>query len=192
MLRWLALAWVMVWLPAYARVWGWQNFAHFCDVGVFITCLGLWLPSPLLLSSQAVGLTIGCAGWCFEAGWQFMTHRPLFGGTEFLWDSHVALWVRLLSFYHVLAPIVAIYAVQKTGYDPRGFRLQIAIAAALLVIGRVFGPSQNLNFSFVDPVFHRTWGTAPTHLLMVLAGTVILLFLPAHLLFLRILPRRTK
>src|SRR6266705_343473 len=53
-LRWFALAWMTVWLPAYARVWGWSNFLHVCDVAVILTCAGLIFDSPLLLSSQAV------------------------------------------------------------------------------------------------------------------------------------------
>lgn len=191
-LRWLAVLWLIVWVPAYWRAWGFSNFAHFCDLGVLLICAGLWLRSSLLLSSQVVGMLIGCAAWCFEVGWQFFAKKGLFGGTEFLLDSHVALWVRFLSFYHVFAPIVAIYAVQKLGYDRRGFRLQIAIAVVALVIGRLCGPAQNLNFAFVDPVFHRSFGPAPLHLLVMLAGITVLVYAPAHLLCLRFLPQRNN
>ncbi len=42
-MRWAAAAWLAVWLPAYASVWGPLNFLHLCDVAVILTCAGLWL-----------------------------------------------------------------------------------------------------------------------------------------------------
>src|SRR5207237_288632 len=53
-LRWAALLWLSLWVPAYASVWGLSNFLHLCDVAVILTCAGLWSGSALLLSSQAV------------------------------------------------------------------------------------------------------------------------------------------
>src|SRR3989442_1630205 len=67
-LRWFALAWMIVWLPAYARVWGWSSFLHVCDVAVILTCAGLIFDSPLLLSSQAVSSLLGSVGWCGDGG----------------------------------------------------------------------------------------------------------------------------
>ena len=41
-MRWVALAWLLVWGVSYARVWGWTNFLHLCDLAVILTCLGIW------------------------------------------------------------------------------------------------------------------------------------------------------
>lgn len=189
-LRWFALAWVLVWAPAYWHVWGWRNFFHFCDAAVFLACIGLWTRSPLLISSQAVNTLIASAAWLFEAGWRFTAGRGLFGGTDYLWDSNVALWIRLLTFFHVLVPFAMIYGITKVGYDRRGFALQCVIAAVLLIAGRPMGAQENMNFAFADPVFHRAMGPAPVHLIVILAGTILLTYLPAHLLFVRFAPRR--
>ena len=51
-LRWVAAAWLVVWTAAYARGYGWANFLQLCDLAVVLTCVGLWLGSPLLLSSH--------------------------------------------------------------------------------------------------------------------------------------------
>src|ERR1700683_1847841 len=41
-LRWVGVVWLAVWIPAYWHAWGWQNFLHFCDVAVFLSCACLW------------------------------------------------------------------------------------------------------------------------------------------------------
>src|SRR2546422_11729373 len=87
LLRWFALAWMIVWLPAYTRVWGWSNFLHVCDVAVILTCAGLIFDSPLLLSSQAVSSLLGSVAWCVDAGSRLVMGRHLFGGTEYMWDQ---------------------------------------------------------------------------------------------------------
>jgi len=67
-LRWFALVWMVVWLPAYSRVWGWANLLHLCDVAVILTFVGIWLANPLLLSSQAVGSLAAGFFWILDAG----------------------------------------------------------------------------------------------------------------------------
>src|SRR5207245_9453623 len=83
LLRWFALAWMIVWLPAYTRVWGWSNFLHVCDVAVILTCAGLIFDSQLLLSSQAVCFLLGSVSWCADAGSRLVMGRHLFGVTDF-------------------------------------------------------------------------------------------------------------
>src|ERR1022692_5340502 len=51
-LRWAALAWLVIWFPAYWHTWGAANFLYLCDIAVILTCLGVWTNSALLISSQ--------------------------------------------------------------------------------------------------------------------------------------------
>src|SRR5208282_4502815 len=44
-LRWFSLLWMLVWLPAYFRVWSWANLLHLCDVAVILSVIGIWLAS---------------------------------------------------------------------------------------------------------------------------------------------------
>ncbi len=81
-LRWVGLLWVVVWLPAYMRVWGWANLLHLCDVAVILACAGLWWGSSLLISSQAVGMLIPGIAWGLDVGWRLFTGRFLLGGTD--------------------------------------------------------------------------------------------------------------
>jgi hypothetical protein len=179
-LRWVGVVWLAVWIPAYWHAWGWQNFLHFCDVAVFLSCAGLWMRGSLLLSSQTLASLVPDAVWCLDAGWHCFTGHGLFGGTEYMWDPGVALWIRLLSLFHVALPCVLLYAVWKVGYDRRALLLQILICAALLVIARFFSPQLNLNYAYQEPLFHRAWGPAPTHLAAVLIFMSVVFYLPVH------------
>jgi hypothetical protein len=177
-----------LWAPTYAAAWGWRNFFALCDVAVILTCLGLWWQSARLLSAQVLVAVMAGALWAADAGGRLLTGRHLFGGTEYMWNASVPLFIRLLSLFHLVLPLVLVAALRRTGYDRRGLPLQVGLTAALLVISRLVGESKNLNFAFREPLLHRQWGPVPLHLLAVLAG-ITLLYLPTHLVLARRLPR---
>jgi hypothetical protein len=187
-IRWAAVLWLLVWVPTYGIYWGWANFLHFCDVAVLLACFGFLRGNALLLSSQAVSSLVPDLLWCLDAGWRLLTGRNLVGGTEYLWDARVPLWVRLLSLFHVVLPLLLVLALRRTGYDRRGWALQSSIAAALLVVSRFVAPALNLNFAFADPIFHRALGPAPVHLAIILFTTVGIIYWPTHRLLARLFP----
>ncbi len=118
-LRWVGLVWMVVWLPAYMRVWGWANLLHLCDVAVILGCAGLWWGSSLLVSSQAVSSLAAGILWGLDVGSRLLTGRFLVGGTEYMWDARASIFVRLLSSFHLGLPVVLLWAMRKIGYDRR-------------------------------------------------------------------------
>jgi hypothetical protein len=188
LVRWSALLWLLTWLPFYTWVWGWRNMLHLCDVGVVLACVGLWLGQPLLISSQALNALIVGIVWGLDVVWRLVTGHHLVGGTEYMWDTNYALWIRLLSGFHIVLPLVLLWAMRLLGYDRRALALQSAITAALLIFSRFLSPQLNMNYAFQDPLLHRAWGPAPIHLAVILAGCVVLFFWPTHLLLTRIFP----
>jgi hypothetical protein len=181
-LRWFSFVWMMVWLPAYFRVWGWANLLHLCDVAVILTFVGIWLANPLLLSSQAVSSLAAGFFWILDVGWRLTTGRFLLGGTDYMWDARYPLWVRLLSTFHVALPLVLLWTLRKVGYDRRAFGLQSAMAIVLLIVSRFLSAELNMNYAYRDPVFYRAWGPAPSHLAMIFIPLVALIYWPTHLL----------
>jgi hypothetical protein len=181
-LRWFGLLWMVVWLPAYSRVWGWANLLHLCDVAVILTFVGIWLANPLLLSSQAVGSLAAGFFWILDAGWRLTTGRFLVGGTDYMWDARYPLWVRLLSTFHVGLPLVLLWTLRKVGYDRRALGFEAAIAAVLLIISRFLSAGLNMNYAYRDPLLHRAWGPAPAHLVTIFVPLVALIYWPTHLL----------
>jgi len=185
-LRWAALLWLSLWVPAYASVWGFSNFLHLCDVTVILTCVGLWSGSALFLSSQAVSSLLIDLLWDVDAATRLFTGRHLLGGTEYLWDPGFPLAVRLLSLFHLVWPVLLVWSLRRVGYDRRGFWLQVALASVLLVAARFTDPRLNINFAFRDPIFHRSLGPAPLHLAVSILGLAVLVYLPVHLALARL------
>ena len=181
-LRWVGLVWMVVWLPAYMRGWGWANLLHLCDVAVILGCAGLWWGSSLLVSSQAVSSLAAGTLWGLDVGSRLLTGRFLVGGTEYMWDARAPIFVRLLSSFHLGLPLALLWALRKIGYDRRALALQAAIAAGLLVASRFLPSGFNMNYAYQDPLFHRFWGPAPLHLAVIFVGAVALLYWPTHLL----------
>jgi hypothetical protein len=192
-LRWSALLWLFVWVPAYWHTWGAANFLHLCDVAVLLTCIGLWSNKSLLLSSQAVSSLLIDTAWTLDAAWRFLTGRHLIGGTEYFFDARFPLWVRLLSLFHVVMPFLLLWVLHRTGYDRRGWTTQCLIAFPVVVLARLAStPQTNINFVYTDPFFHRAWGPAPLHLTAVLLFLMFAVYLPTHLLLVRLFPPPRK
>jgi hypothetical protein len=181
-LRWTVLAWFVIWLPAYWHTWGAANFLHLCDIAVMLTCLAVWSNSALLISTQAVGSLLVDAAWALDAGWRLVSGRGLMGTTEYLFDPHFPLWIRLLTLFHLVMPGLVLWALYRTGYDRRGWALQSAIALAAFIASRFTSPAENINFAFTDPFFHRAWGSPPVHILTSWLFMAFVLYLPTHLL----------
>lgn len=187
--RMCSLIWLAIWTPIYWRIWGAQNFLHVCDIAVILTCLGLLFSNSLLLSSQAVSSILTNLLWDVDAAWRLFTGHPLTGGTNYMWDAHYPLWTRLLSLFHIIWPIILIWSLMHVGYKRRGFALQSAIAAGALVAARFADSSDNINYAFRDPLFHRSFGVAPLHLAIIWLGLVLFIYLPVHLVLVKFLPR---
>ena len=179
--RCTSLIWFVIWLPAYWRTWGVENFLHLCDITVILTCAGLFWSNALLLSSQSVATIIPDLLWDIDAASRLFSGRNLLGGTEYMWDAHYALWLRLLSLFHVIWPLLLLWSLKRVGYNRRGFALQAAIGAAAMIAARFTSSSLNINYAFRDPILHRPWGPAPVHVALMWISLVILMYLPTHL-----------
>jgi|SRR5579875_295897 hypothetical protein len=178
--------WLAVWFPVYAIRYGWANFLHLSDIAVALTVIGLWTASPLLLSSQAVGVLFGELFWTADVAWRLFSGHHLIGGTEYLWDARFPLWLRLMTLYHLALPVVLVWGVARLGYDRRAPWFETAIAAVAIAASRWTEPGQNINFAFRDPFLHRAWGPAPVHLAAMLVGLLLAGILPAHYLLSRL------
>jgi hypothetical protein len=184
-LRWATLIWLAVWFPAYWHTWGPANFIHLCDIAVILTCVGVWSNSALLISSQAVGSLIVDTAWALDAGAKFFFGRQLFGGTEYLFDAHYPLWIRLLTLFHLAMPPLLLWGIHRMGYDRRGWALQSAIALPAFIAARFTSPAENINYAFTDPFIHRAWGPAPIHVAISWLFMVFVVYFPTQLLLRR-------
>jgi hypothetical protein len=179
-------------VPSYTEAYGPANFLLLCNLSVFITALGLWLGSSLLLSSQAVGLLVVSLVWNLDVLSRLLTGAHWIGGTEYMWDPRWPLATRLMSLYHVVAPLLIVYALGRVGYDRRGLPLQSAIAIVAILLGRLFGPAANLNHAFSDPILKRSFEPAALHLAIVIGVLVGALYPLTDAVLRRSLPARVS
>jgi hypothetical protein len=180
-LRCAAVLWLGIWIPAYWHTWGATNFLHLCDIAVLFTCAGLLTNSTLLISSQAVGSLLVDLAWVLDATWHLARGRGLLGGADYLFDANYPLWVRLLTLFHVVMPVLLLWALGRTGYDRRAWPLQSAIALLAFVAARFTLPAENINYAFTDPFIHRAWGPPPAHVLISWLFMTLVVYLPTHL-----------
>lgn len=171
--RWVALAWLGVWIPAYWAFYGPVVFLNLCDIAVILTCVGLWRGSALLLSIQAVSSLVVDLAWILDLAWRGIAGRHLIGGTEYMWDPAYPVWLRALSLFHFALPVTLVWSLRRVGYDRRAPWVQIAVAAVVLAASRALGAAENANFAFTDPIFGRSWGPAPVHVAAILGGLAI-------------------
>jgi len=140
-------AWVMVWAPIYWREYGSQNFLFFCDLGNLFIAAGLWLESPLIFSWQACSLLLFQSLFSVDLAAALVSgHHPI-GGTEFMFDPQVALWIRLLSLFHVVTPPLLLWAIWRLGYDGRGWKYQTLTAWIVVPINYFWRPQYDVNWA---------------------------------------------
>lgn len=190
-------AFMAVLVPVYLRNYGPTNFLYFCDVALLFTLAGIWLESPLLLSIPAVGILVAQAFWLIDFAVQ-LCGRRLTGMTEYMFDRRRSRFLRGLSLFHGWLPLLLVYLVWRTGYDPRALPIWTALASVLLLVCYFLMPPPsrargrrpvNINYvyGFSDEQPQR-WMPQPAWLLLTLFGFPLLLYLPAHLLLQRFMP----
>jgi hypothetical protein len=188
-LRVAALVWLFVFVTLYWRTYGPANFLQLCDVAVILTCWGLWRGSSLLLSSQALSSLVVDLVWDLDFLWRLVLGRHLIGGTEYMWDPRWPLGVRALSLFHVVWPVLLVWAVRRVGYDRRAWLVQSLLALVVLVASRFVLPQSNLNFAQTDPFFHRQHGPAPVHVALTWLVLITVVYWPTHRLLMRLFSR---
>ena len=100
-LKVIYLVWVLLWLPFYWSHYGPQNQLWMCDVAGIVLLFGLWLESPLLLSSQAVGVLIVQIVWSADFVGALLCGIHPVGGTEYMFDTSLPLLLRSMSLFHI-------------------------------------------------------------------------------------------
>lgn len=170
-------------LPVYWKTYGPQNFLWLSDIGLFLTFFGLWLQSPLLISIAVITCLPLELIWCVDYFLQLFTRRNRLGIVEYMFDTKLSLFVRGLSLFHIVLPIIWVVCLFLWGYDNR------ALLYATLMVWIIFGatylltdPKENINWVFF-PSAHNWKALSPlVWLLIMMGGFPILILWPMHAL----------
>lgn len=182
---WLKVAWtlwVFAWVPLYWHQYGPANFLFFCDLGNVAIMIALWRESSLLFSWQATGLLMFQTLYTIDLAGAILTGRHFIGGTEYMFDPHLPLVVRLLSLFHVVTPPLLLWAVRRLGYDHRGWLCQIVTAWVVVPINYFWHPELDVNWAR-GPFFREQHAVpGPVYLLGYLIVVPLAVYFPTHLL----------
>jgi hypothetical protein len=189
---WIKIAWtlwVLVWAPIYWRQYGAQNFLFFCDIGNFIIALALWLESPLIFSWQAVSLLVFQTLFTLDLLGALATGRHWIGGTEFIFDPALPLAVRLLSLFHVVTPVLLLWAIHRAGYDRRGWKYQVLTVWIVLPINYFWHPQFDVNWARGPFSHEQNLIPGLSYLLLYMLAVPAVVYYPTHLFLSRLSER---
>lgn len=181
---WLKLAftlWLIIWVPSYLWVYGPQNFLWLCNLANFLILIALWSENRLLMSAQLLAVLIVGSVWTLDVGIAaLITGQPILG-TDYMFDEQIPLATRMLSVFHTILPIVAVYSVLRLGYDRRGLWLQTGVTLAVIPLTRLLTePERNINWVYAP--FNQPQDVLPDWLYIIALMLVwpLLLYLPLH------------
>jgi hypothetical protein len=180
---WLKIIWtisVLIWVPVYWKQYGAQYFLYFCDLGNFLVLAGLWLESRLIFSWQATGLLFFQGLYAIDLFGALLTGRHVIGGSEYMFDQHLSLFVRLLSMFHLATPLVLLWAVWRLGYDKAGWKYQTLLTWIVVPINFFWRPQFDVNWA--RGLFLREQHTVPgwLYLTTYLIVVPLLVYWPTH------------
>src|SRR5436305_2629468 len=192
---WLKIGWtvwLLVWAPLYWHQYGPQNFLYFCDIGNILSGVGLWLESPLIVSWVACGVLLFRTLFTMDLLGTLLTGHHVIGGTEYMFDPHLSLAVRLLSLFHLVTPPLLLWAIWRLGYDPRGWKLQTVLTWIVIPINYYWRPEQNVNWARGLFYQEQHFVTGLVYLFGYLVAVPLLVYFPTHVFVERWATRRQR
>ena len=176
---------VCVLVPVYWIEHGPRNFLWGSDIALFLTLLALWMENRLLASMMAIAVLLPETAWIID-----FVSRLVFGpeviptlGTQYMFDSEIALFVRSLSLFHVVLPVLLVWLVYRLGYQRRALLYQTLLAWIVLPVTYVVTePSTNINWVYGFGREPQTWISSHLFLISLMIMVPLVLYLPTHLL----------
>jgi hypothetical protein len=181
---------VAVIVVVYWKKYGPANFLWFSDVALLLMVPALWLESSLLASTVAVGVLALELFWNLAYFARLIAGRRLSGLTDYMFDRAKPRYLRALSLFHVLLPIVIIWMLGRLGYAPAAFWTQTALSWIVLpVTYAATDPKENINWVFGwGGDDQKTRWRPLAYLAMLMAAFPILVYLPTHFAFVALFP----
>ena len=174
-------------VPIYWREYGPANFLWFSDIALLVLVPALWLENALLVSMLAISVVFFEALWNLDFFFRLATGKSLIGLSAYMFDSKIPLFIRGLSCFHIVLPLLLLWMLHRLGYDQRAFLWQTIVALVVLPLSYlVTNAKENVNWVYgLGENRHRIL-PAPLFLILLMLLFPLAVYLPTHLLFARI------
>ena len=183
---WIKLVYTMfvvVLVPIYFKHYGPANFLWFSDVTLLGMVPGLWAESPLIVSTLTVAVALPETLWNLDFFARLLTGRAPLGMATYMFDASLPRYLRGLSLFHVVLPVLLVGTLTQIGYDPRALFVQTVLGTVLfLVCYTLTNPTENINWVFGPGDKPQRRIPSGWYLLLLMAFMTLCVYLPTHLL----------
>lgn len=174
---------VAVLVPVYWVHWGPGNFLWFSDIALVAMVVALWAESPLIASMTAVATTLPEIAWNTDFFGRLLTGHHVVGLSSYMFDPQRPTYLRALSLFHVVLPVIILWMVIRFGYDRRAWIAQSGVAVVLLPMTYwLTDPAENVNWVHGPGSSPQTWMSPVLYLVLLMAAFPLVIYLPTHLL----------
>jgi len=136
-------------VPIYWREYGLANFLWFSDIALLALVPALWLENALLVSMLAISVVFFEALWNVDFFFGLAIGKPLIGLSAYMFDLRIPLFIRGLSCFHIVLPLLLLWLLHRLGYDQRAFLWQTIVALVVLPLSYlVSNPQENVNWVY--------------------------------------------
>lgn len=183
---WLKIAYTLFvcgLVPIYWRQYGPANFLWFSDIALLALVPALWLESPLLVSMMALAVLLPELAWNVDYFTRLATGVSLIGLTNYMFDASIPRYIRGLSLFHVVLPLLLVWMLHRLGYDRRALLWQAIVAAVVLPLSYfVSNPRDNVNWVYGFGEQQQRFLSAPLFVLLLMVMFPLVIYWPLHLL----------
>jgi hypothetical protein len=174
-------------VPIYWRQYGPTNFLWFSDIALLALVPALWMENPLLVSMLAISVMFFEALWNIDFFFQLATGKSWIGLGAYMFDPKFPLFIRGLSGFHIVLPVLLLWAVHRLGYDQRAFLWQTIVALVVLPLSYLLSnPHENVNWVYGFGQNPQKILPAPLFVILLILLFPLVVYLPTHLLFAKI------
>lgn len=131
--------------PIYLYKYGVTNFLWFSDIAFFLMVPALLFKNRMLASMMAIGVLPIETLWLIS----LFSGGAFLGIANYMYDTDLPLWLRLLSFFHFAVIAAIIYMIYRFGYDKRALYPQIILSLFVIFLTHLFSDkSENINMIY--------------------------------------------
>jgi hypothetical protein len=170
-------------VPVYWHHYGPANLLWASDIALFLVGAALWSERALPNSMMAIGVMP------FEIAWiiDFSSGSQLIGMASYMFEPERPLYLRGLSLFHILLPLVMVFLLRRLGYDRRALTAQtLLIWVVLPLTYLVTEPAANINLAFGFSRGPQTVMHPLLHLALEMILVPVAICWPTHLLLQRL------
>lgn len=170
-------------VPVYWVQYGPYNFLWFSDIALLLTVPALWLESAMLASMMALAAGLLEMAWIVDFFVRLITGVSLIGLSSYMFDPKIPRFIRALSLFHIVLPIVLLWMVYRLGYDSCALGAQALLSWIVLPVSYLLSePSENVNWVFGFGDQPQRWIPARFYVPFLMAMFPLIIYLPTHLL----------